>query len=246
MSRVKVVLSVVVSVFALLGIAVVAQQYNAYFNQRQQLLQGDEQNRRLLQTIEPIRDRQAAFSHELEALSQRYESLRRQIPVEMQLDTFKKQLGEQYSKSGLKVLAQREARFNRAAYEEVRLSYSLKGNTAGVQQVVRYLQSLPRLVVIKGPQKESKENTGLIISIFSVKAVADETVELPKCIEKPDALLFPFLNDEIDLLFSDYQRTCDEIEKHIALHNDMQRHQRLGTSVRKLEQIRGSLLPESP
>jgi Tfp pilus assembly protein PilO len=241
MARVKVTLSLFLSVTVLVVTVVGVLQYNSYFNQRYQLLQQDEENRRLLKAIEPVRQRQELFYRELAETRLRYDDLRRQIPAELQLEAFKRQLERQFQKRGLAVLAQREARYNRPSYQEVKLSYSLKGHVSSVQQVVKHFRTQARLVISSGAEKESDKNTGLALSVFSAPIEEPVVVTIPAFIDEPEDTLLPFLNEELGVLYEDYFRTCRVLEESKDVYRDMQQYRHLSESVQQLEKIRDSL-----
>jgi len=241
MGKAKVTLALILSFAALILFAITFQQYSSYLKQRGNLLLSDEQNRQLLKEIEQGASQQETLSRQLAEVSQRYDTLRQQLPSELQLDDFKRQLEGRFKAKGLKVLAQREAHYSRPFYREVRLSYSLKGSVKAVQQVLAQIKKQPRLVVSSGAEKESDENTGLTISIFSVQQEEEQRVAIPECLGEPEGVWFPSLKEELALLYSDYSRTCSELTERAEFHRDMQHYRHLKEAVLYLEHIRDSL-----
>jgi len=242
MGKAKVALTLFFLIIALVLFAVTYQQYNTYLTQRSRILQGDESNRRLLQRIEALLPKRAAFAKRFSQVSHRREYLRKALPPEMQLDEFKAGVEKQFEARKLKVLAQREAMYSRSLYHEVRLIYSLKGSVTTVKQAYRQLNKQPRLMIRKGPEKESKETTGLQISIFSVPAFEEAPLKTITCAGGPQGVWFPPLKDELAQLYSTYNRTCTALQENRDLYRDMQRIKQLDKEVAHLEAVRRTII----
>lgn len=221
--------------------AIIIMQYNSYAQLRDELLQGSIQSRQQLNQIVNVLPRQGAFSEQLTELTRRYDALRQQIPVEPELEPFQRVLNEMFREKDLEVKAERVARYSRPFYQELRLSYSIKGSVKDVQQVFTRLQQQPRLVIGEGAVKESFENTGLVFTIFSVPPSAIEPNPTPACLAAKEGVWLPLLKQRLDSLYDNYMRTCQAVLDNEALYRDIQRYRYLSSEVEFLEKVRSSI-----
>ena len=102
------------------------QQYDTYLKFRKQLVKYDSENRTLMLKIEEVKSRQSDFSAQYAAVTQKYDRVRQQLPDDMRLTDFKKEIDKIFADEGVIVVVQREAHYTRSYYSEVRLNYSLK------------------------------------------------------------------------------------------------------------------------
>lgn len=242
MGKAKVALTLFFLFIALVLFAVTYQQYNTYLTQRSRILQGDESNRRLNQQIEALLPEREAFAKRFSEVTQKRDYLRKALPSKMQLDKFKAEVEKQLEARKLKVLAQREAMYNRRLYHEVRLIYSIKGSVTTVKQAYHRLNKQPRLMLRKGPEKESKDTTGLQVSIFSVPPREELPLQSITCVGGPQGVWIPLLKDELELLYSDYNRSCQALLDYSDLYHDMQRIKQLDEEVAYLKKVRRTII----
>lgn len=242
MGKAKIALTLFFLSVALVVFAITYQQYDNYLTQRSRILQGDESNRRLNQEIEALLPEREAFAKRFSEVSQRRDYLRKALPSKMQLDKFKAGMEQEFKANKLKVLAQREARYSRRLYHEVRLIYSIKGSVTTVKRAYRQFNKQPRLMLRKGPEKESKETTGLQVSIFSVSPIEQPPLKTITCVGEPQGVWIPLLKDELTQLYSDYSRNCQALLKHSDLYHDMQRIKQLDEEVAYLKKVRRTII----
>lgn len=244
MSKAKFTLTLIISLIVLGVFALLFQQYNTYFEQRGILLKSDDENRQLLKKIEEVLPQKAELSNQLTEINSRYESLCKQLPDKMQEDDFRQNIEAILKAKRLKILARREIHYSRPTYNEVKLVYSLKGKAETVRSALSQIKKLSRIVVSDGPEKESKENTGLEISIFSVMPEKKTKLETLECLSSPDSVWLPVLKDELHQIYHDYQQNCQTLKDNAEFYADMQRYRQLNESVLYLENIRDSLVNE--
>lgn len=235
-------LKLVIFLFVLLAGAIVFQQYSAYLKQSNSLAQNNELSRQRLNMIVDVIPEQEAFRKKLAVVTKRYDTLRRLLPAEEQLDSFKRGVNELIEAKGLKVDAERVTQYSRPFYHEIRLSYSLKGSGKAVQQVFAKVKREPRLVLSTGPEKDSFENTGLALSIFSVPPKEEENKEDLDCHAKPQGVWFPFLKEELAALYDVYLLSCKTVLEHEALYRDIRRYRYLSEEVQYLETVRDTIV----
>jgi hypothetical protein len=241
MGKIKGTIVIITSLAAVAAVTVTFQQYSRYSDYLNILLQSDSKNRALRQQLEEVLPQQDAFMKQLAAAQERYQDLRRQLPSELMLDKFKASFEGILAQRKLKVLAQREARYNRPLYQEVRLSYSIKGSESAVQRALTQLRKQERLIVSDGAKKESDENSGLVLSIFSVPAEQVTLLSMPNCLEPPRDIWFPLLQQELMPLYQDYLRDCEALQQDSGLYQDMQRYRQLSEQLLFLENVRKRL-----
>jgi hypothetical protein len=225
--------------------AIIIMQYSSYAQQRDELLEGSIKSRQQLNQIVNVLPRREAFTEQLTELTRRHDALRQQIPAEPQLDTFQRGLEEMFRTKGLEVRAERAARLSRPFYQELRLSYSVKGSVSKVQQVFTELQKQPRVVIGSGPVRESFENTGLTLSIFSAPPKAEEQIVVPECLAAREGVWLPLMKDKLASLYDNYIRTCRAVIDNGELFRDIQRYRYLSGEVEFLEGIRRSIIGAS-
>lgn len=244
MGKAKVALTLFFLFIALVLFAVTYQQYNTYLTQRSQILQGDESNRRLYLQIEALLPEREAFTKRYSKVSLRRDYLRKALPIKMQLDEFNAGVERQFKASKLKVLAQREAHYSRPLYREVRLIYSIKASVSTVKRAYFRLNKQPRLMIRNGPEKESKETTGLQISIFSVPPIEEAPLKRIGCADEPQGVWVPILRDELAQLYDDYSHTCKALLEYQGLYHDMQHIKQLEKEVTYLEEVRRTIIED--
>jgi hypothetical protein len=221
--------------------AIILLQYSSYAQQRDKLLEGSIKSRQQLNQIVNVLPRREAFTEQLNELKRRHDALRQQIPAEPQLDTFQRGLEEMLKAKGLEVRADRAARLSRPFYQELRLSYSIKGSVSSVQQVYTELQKQPRVVIGPGPARESFESTGLVFSIFSAPPKGEERIVVPECLAAQEGVWLPLLTDKLASLYDNYVRTCRAVIDNGELFRDIQRYRYLSEEVQFLETVRSSI-----
>lgn len=241
--RVKVRMILLFAVTA--AAVIIILQYNSYAQLRDELLQGNIQSRQQLNQIVNVLPRRGAFSEQLTELTRRYDALRQQIPAEPELEPFQRVLNEMLREKGLEVKAERVARYRRPFYQELRLSYSIKGSVKDVQKIYTRLQEQPRLVIGEGAVKESFENTGLVFTIFSVTPSAIEPNPTPACLAAKEGVWLPLLKQRLDSLYDNYMRTCQAVLDNEALYRDIQRYRYLSSEVEFLETVRNTITASS-
>lgn len=242
MAKVKFTLTLIVVLIVLGVSALLLQQYSTYFNERRILLKSDDENRLLLKKIEDVLPQKAELSKQLTDITDHYETLRQELPVEMQESKFKREIEEIFKAMHLTILAQRELRYSRPTYNEVKLVYSIKGKLDIVQQALNQIKKQTRIVVSNGPEKDSKESTGLEISIFSVMPDEKAKLETVECLSSPHSVWLPVLKDELLQIYQDYNQTCQVLVNSADFYADMQRYHQLNESVLYLENIRDSIV----
>lgn len=243
MADTRVVFKRILILILLVVAALVYQQYSLYIERRDTLVRADVENRLALVKIDKVTRQQKDFSGQLDALEKQYEFLRQQLPPQMELGAFKQKLASLFASYGIEVLAQRDAQHYRSLYKEIRLSYSLKASMRTVQRVMREVNKGPRLVLSKGPQRQSLKNVGLILSIFSVPEEVQGKIVTPECESRIEKLYIPYLKQELEPVYRDYLQTCQtlSLEQNAARYRDIQRYQQLQSAVLRLETIRKTL-----
>lgn len=242
MAGVTVKLRRILLLLVVVAAAVSYQQYNRYLEWRKQLQQEAAAFSVSLAKIDEAKGEGVAFSQRLEAVVQRYDTLRGELPGSMNLEDFSRSLERLLAERGIEVLAQREAHHYRSLYQEVRLSYSLRGSVQAVQRVLAVLQEQPRLVLSDGPREESRKNTGLQLSVYSVPLDEPSALSVPECISEPGDLYLPYLTNLLQPVYQDYLDSCRKVSDEGELYLDIQRYQQLASAVNRLSSIRTAII----
>lgn len=240
----KITLKGLLLILLLILLAMLYQQYDSYLQFRKQLTKSDVENRILLMKVENTKRDKDAFAQRYARVSERYAALRMQLPVDMNLEAFKKSLDEAFKSRGVKILAQREAHNYRSFYHEVRISYSLKGNMSGVMQIIKTLENEPRLVIFDEPRDEGNNTVSLGLSIFSTNSETQIKTKRLECISKPVWLVVPLFLSEIDRIYKQYSLTCHALSRNADIYAELQRYEQMVSAVNILESIKKSIIRE--
>ncbi len=207
-----------ISLFFLIGIGFVLQQVVSYSNAWEKFNAQIAVISPIAAEVENVMYEEAGIVQSLVEAEQLNQKLRRLLPEQLQEEQLQEQIGSIAKRHHIKILASKTAIHSRPGYQEATLDMTMEADDARAKRFMRELKSIPRRIHIVPPEKRTKKNIQLAITVYAVSQSTDATFTPPRCIEMPDELLLPPLRDRLAQRHAVYSKQCHFIARYDALY----------------------------
>ncbi len=222
---------------AVLLLALVVQQLLLFQSQLDELVVAKEEQGRLIQQVDMAVERKAEIEAQLTKAEQRHQRLGRQLPAQLGIEPFERQLQALAESHRIKILASKAATYSRPHYSEAKIDITLEGDKRSTTKFIRELRDAPRFTDIEVPEKHGKKSIHLAISVYAVERPNIAELSHPACLELPTGVWYPPFRSQLESIYANYLQRCQYVREHDSYYRQLQRIKRLEEEALRLDVI---------